>query len=207
MIYLIITTSLLNKWGITDLTHRLKNYKDSVLNTLNNCPSEIKPIIVENNGMTESFLEKYKVPVLYTSNNHRNLSKADTELADIHDVIKKYDIQDDDIVIKITGRYHVNDDSFFKFVIEEQNNYDAFVKFFNVCKLEYMERDCVLGLFAIKCKYLKEFRYINNSSAEVQFATYIRENISKLYEVKPGNKLDKLNMTCCFAGDLRILNV
>ena len=35
--------------------------------------------------------------------------------------------------------------------------HDAFVKFFNVCALEYMLNDCVLGLFAVKCKHLNPF--------------------------------------------------
>ena len=44
-----------------------------------------------------------------------------------------------------------------------------------------MYNDCVLGLFAIKCKYLKIFNYnnLNNKSPEVEFADYIRSNIDK----------------------------
>jgi hypothetical protein len=63
--------------------------------------------------------------------------------------------------------------------------------------------DCVLGLFAIKCKYLKEFNYQLIKSPECEFADYVRNNINK-------NKLmeiEQLNLECCFADYLRLLIV
>ena len=66
-----------------------------------------------------------------------------------------------------------------------------------------MNDDCVLGLFAIKCKYLKEFRYAFLRSPECEFADYVRKNIdkNKLIEV------EQLYLECCFADDLRLLTV
>jgi hypothetical protein len=63
--------------------------------------------------------------------------------------------------------------------------------------------DCVLGLFAVKCKYIKHFNYNYIKSPEVEFATYVRNNINadKLMEIA------QLDLECCFADDLRILNV
>ena len=61
--------------------------------------------------------------------------------------------------------------------------------------------DCVLGLFAIKCKYLKVFKYNFLKSPECEFADFIRKNIDKLIEV------DQLDLECCFADNLRILVV
>jgi hypothetical protein len=87
--------------------------------------------------------------------------------------------------------------------VKKSNDYDAFVKFFNVCTKKYVFDDCVLGLFAIKCKYLKDFKYNFLLSAESEFANYIRKNINK-------NKLievDQLYLECCFADDLRLLIV
>ena len=66
-----------------------------------------------------------------------------------------------------------------------------------------MVDDCVLGLFAIKCKYLKSFKYDFLRSPECEFAYYVRKNINK-------NKLIEVNdlhLECCFADDLRILVV
>lgn len=63
--------------------------------------------------------------------------------------------------------------------------------------------DCVLGLFAIKCKYLKEFKYSFLRSAECEFADYIRKNINKTKLIE----VEHLYLECCFADDLRILIV
>ena len=66
-----------------------------------------------------------------------------------------------------------------------------------------MVDDYVLGLFAIKCKYLKSFKYDFLRSPECEFAYYVRKNINK-------NKLIEVNdlhLECCFADDLRILVV
>ena len=86
-------------------------------------------------------------------------------------------------------------------LVKTNNEIDAFVKFFNVCTKKYVFDDSVLGLFAIKCKYLKEFKYNFLKSPECEFADYIRKNIdeNKLIEVH------QLDLECCFADDLRKL--
>ena len=66
----------------------------------------VKPIIVENNGLRETYLDELSCDVVYTTNNVSNFAhKGVNELLDIKEVINKYNIQDDDIVIKLTGRY------------------------------------------------------------------------------------------------------
>ena len=52
-----------------------------------------------------------------------------------------------------------------------------------------MYNDAVLGLFAIKCKYLKNFYYLTNKAPEIEFAEYVRLNIDKnnLIEIKDLN--------------------
>jgi hypothetical protein len=82
-----------------------------------------------------------------------------------------------------------------------KNNNDSYVKFFNVCTQKYVLDDCVLGLFAIKCKYIKEFNYTCIKSAECEFASYVRRNVKDVIEIK------QLNIECCFADDLKILIV
>jgi hypothetical protein len=206
MIYIIITTSINNKVGVRNNIHRQNRYIECInhlLELINNNVN-IKPIIVENNGPRQTFLDNFKCDVCYTHNNIINYyHKGGNELLDIKEVINQYNIKDDDIIIKLTGRYKLLNLNFINFVENNINNYDAFVKFFNVCTLKYMFDDCVLGLFAIKCKYLKEFKYSFLRSAECEFADYIRKNINKnkLIEVK------QLNLECCFADDLKILIV
>ena len=206
MIYIIITTSINNKIGIQNKIHRQLRYIECINNIIQliNNDSKIKPIIVENNGVRQTYLDNLKYYIFYTNNNMINcIHKGENELLDIKEVINQYNIKDEDIIIKLTGRYKLLNLNFINFVKKNINNYDAFVKFFNVCTLQYMFDDCVLGLFAIKCKYLKEFKYNFLKSPECEFAEYVRKNVDK-------NKLkevDQLDLECCFADNLRILVV
>jgi len=206
MIYIIITTSINNKVGVKNNIHRQHRYIkciSDVLQLINNDPN-IKPIIVENNGVRQTFLNNLRCDVCYTNNNIIDYNhKGENELLDIKEVINRYNIKDDDVIIKLTGRYKLLNLNFINLVKNNIDNYDAFVKFFNVCTLQYMFDDSILGLFAIKCKYLKQFKYSFLRSPECEFADYVRKNINK-------NKLievEQLYLECCFADDLRILTV
>lgn len=205
MIYIIITTSINNKEGVQNKIHRQKRYIGSINHLLKLIDNDlnIKPIIVENNGVRQTFLDDLKCDVCYTNNNIIDYThKGENELLDIKEVINQYNIKDDDIIIKLTGRYRLLNLDFIN-LVKNTINYDAFVKFFNVCTRKYVFNDCVLGLFAIRCKYLKEFKYSLFKSPECEFADYIRENINetKIIEVK------QLYLECCFADNLRILIV
>ena len=201
MIYIIVTTSVNNKFGVHNDVHRQNRYIESITQLLKliNNDINIKPIIVENNGFRHTYLDNLKCDIFYTDNNINYKNKAHTELVDIKDVINRYNIKDDDIIIKITGRYKLLNSHFINLV--KNNEYDAYVKFFNVCTLTYRFDDCVLGLFAIKCKYLKDFKYNFVRSPECEFADYVRKKIYNIMEV------DQLYLECCFADNLRILNV
>ena len=205
MIYIIITTSINNKVGIQNKIHRQNLYIESIHNLLQliNNDLNIKPIIVENNGLRQTFLDDLKCDICYTNNNFIDYyHKGENELLDIKEVINRYNIKDDDTIIKLTGRYKLLNLNFIN-LVKNNNERDAFVKFFNVCDKKYAFDDCVLGLFAIKCKYLKEFNYNFLKSPECEFANYIRKNIdkNKLIEVH------QLDLECCFADDLRKLVV
>jgi hypothetical protein len=204
MIYIIITTCILNKVGIHDFNHRKNRYIDciqSLLKWIEN-DSSIKPIIVENNGQRPTYLDDLGCSVLYTNNNMIHYkNKGVNELMDIKEVIRQYNIQDDDMIIKLTGRYKITSMNLIDMIKKNIDKYDAFVKFYNVCTFKYMVDDCVLGLFAIKCKYLKEFAYQCIKSPECEFAEYVRQKTSRIME------LNNLYLECCFADDLRILYV
>ncbi len=209
MIYLIITTSVFNKRGYqkqnVDLTQRKDRYIEcikQVLTLLNN-DVNIKPIIVENNGLTGSYLDELGCDVVYTDNNKCLLqNKGCNELLDIKHVIDKYSIQNDDMVIKLTGRYKLLDTNFID-QVKLLTKYDAFVKFFNVCTLKFHadHDDCVLGLYAMRCKYVKEFTFDGKKSPEVEFSLYVKNVVKNFMEIKD------LNLQCCFAEDLRMLIV
>lgn len=206
MIYIIITTSINPKVYVNDPIHRQNRYIESIKHLLEliKDDSEIKPIIVENNGLRQTYLDDLNCDVFYTDYNKLNFShKGINELLDIKEVMNKYKINDDDIIIKLTGRYKLLNLNFINLVKNNINNYDAFVKFFNVCTKQYLSDDCVLGLFSIRCKYFKYFNYTTLKSPECEFADYVRKNINqdKIMEV------EQLDLECCFADDLRILIV
>jgi hypothetical protein len=204
MIYLIITTSINTKYNTQNDEHRKKTYLDSIEKTLSFVPSNIKPIIVENNGIRETFLDIFQCDIYYTENNfNQQHHKGINELEDIKSVINKYNIEDEDIIIKITGRYHLINNTFLKLILDNQD-FDAYIKFFNVCTSTFCCDDSVLGLYAMRCKYLKQFNYDDFSkSPETEFALFIRNNINvdKIYSV------ENLDLRCCFADDLRIVDV
>jgi hypothetical protein len=210
MIYLIITSSIIDKNQHTrkDDEFRKNTYLNSIKQTLSLLPKSITPILVENNGKRETYLDNVGVPIFYTDNNNNPLyyHKALNEMADIHTVIEKYNIKDEDMIIKITGRYYPYHSYFFDLICNEKFNYDVFIKFFNVATMEFESNDCVMGLFAMRCKYLKSFHFLQelnekNPSAEVQFCKYIKSLDCKVYNV------DYLYATFCFADDLLITDL
>lgn len=200
MIYIIITTCLNNRYGIKNQDEREKRYTDCInhlLELLNN-NDNVQPIIVENNGERNTFLNNLNCDICYTDNNKYNFkNKGGNELLDIKSVIHKYNIHDNDTIIKLTGRYKILNLDFINVVINNCHRIDAFVKFFNVATRKYHDNkdDCVLGLFALKCKYLKNFEYKYKESPEIEIAVYIRENIenTRLLSIK------NLSLECCFA--------
>ena len=207
MIYLIITACINNKFGNLNADRRKERYLvciQTVLDLLKG-NTDITPIIVENNGMRHTYLNDVSCDVVYTNNNMtRHIHKGVNELLDIKHVIDAYSIKDDDTIIKLTGRYKLLDNSFLQLVMEQCSTKDAFVKFFNVCTKQFMSNDCVLGLYALKCKYLKQFNYISVAqSPEVEFATFVRTVIQHEQIVE----VDDLKLECCFADDLRLLSV
>lgn len=211
MIYLIITTSINNRFGTQDANERKERYMNAIGESLKVLPHEIKPLIVENNGKRETYLDNFyhhhrqHVKVFYTENNRQQFkSKGANELMDIKEVIERYGIEDDDIVIKLTGRYRALSSKFFKEIIENENKFDAFVKFFGTCSLKFEEYDCILGCYAMRAKYIKlfnEYSIDNYKSAEIAFARYVRFCGARLKEI------DQLDIECSFSEDLRILNV
>ncbi len=211
MIYLIITTSINNRYGTQNQNERRERYLYAISETLKNLPREIIPIIVENNGKRDTYLDNFyhhhneHVKVIYTENNKQQFkSKGANELCDIKEVIDRFGIEDNDMVIKLTGRYRVTSPKFFKEVMENENTYDAFVKFYRTCNLRFEEYDCILGCYAMRANFIKLFSQYsidNYKSAEIAFARYARFCGARLKEV------EQLDLECSFAGDLRILHV
>jgi len=179
--------------------NREEEYRTALSETLSHLPVCIQPIIVENNGARTTFLEQFThdhrpVPVLYTDHNERSASKGVKELLDIQYVIRNYGIRNDDMVIKVTGRYRVTLPAFFQEVIDSPH--DAFIKFYDVSMQTFHPMESVLGLYAMRAYLLLLWhaQLIDLSpSAEIAFARYAKRSCSRIKEMQ------HLGLTCIFA--------
>jgi hypothetical protein len=209
MIYLIITTCINNRFGIQNYDVRKKEYMHAISTSISHFPVEINPIIVENSSVSPTYLDNFKhneenIPVLYTGNNDRNINnKGVIELFDIKDVIQHFSIKDDDIIIKLTGRYILKSPLFLNEVIKHPE-VSAFVKFFDVDSKEFNPSCSVLGVYAVHASLLRYWSHLTMnyySSAEVAFANHIRLHAQNIREMK------FLDLECIFADNYRHLHV
>jgi len=207
-----MTACLTPTHGIGDKTSRQKTYEACIQENIRLCNGlPIRLVVVENSGLTSSFLDSCGVQVIYTNNNTtRNDNKGINELMDVHEVIRQLNMEPWDMVIKLTGRYHFLSDIFLTRVVHGLCDYDAFVKFFCVCKKVFGQNESVLGCFAMRVCILQSFTYktsrtpqISGISGEAEFATFVRTNIrpARICEVVD------LGVRCCFSGDLSIIDV
>ena len=160
MIYFIITTCLIQT-KFTDADKRKQQYKKSleILKKLLDDKKNIKIIIVENTGKKhKTFLNNYGFDVYYTENNYKykTQNKGVKELKDVWDCIEKYKIKDEDLVVKMTGRYILNENSEFISEIINYNNQDCILRYGSFFKpVNERVTDCITGLIGMKAKYIK----------------------------------------------------
>lgn len=159
MIFFIVTTSFFTPCpirqsqyiqGISKLKKRIHELP------IENC----KIIIVENNGKRNTFLNRSKCEVFYTDNNLKKTKNiGNKELLDVLDTIKKYNIQDTDFIVKLTGRYIIDDASEFMDQIKtlQTTNYDCIIKYGSyITPVNYKMEDCITGLIGMRCFYVKQ---------------------------------------------------
>lgn len=195
MIYFIITTSvndcLIRK---TQYINGISKLKKSVekLNIEN-----YKIIIVENNGLRETFLDKLHTEVYYTSNNYLQINhKGYKELKDILDCIEKYKIDDNDFIVKMTGRYILDDNSEFMNTIKNLpiSNYQCVIKYgpyFN--PVNYKMDDCITGLIGMSCFYIKQIEI----PAENECIEWKWGKVTRLIKDEKIYLVDKLGIFIC----------
>jgi hypothetical protein len=174
MIYFILTTCLLEK----DFEMRKKKYIEGIekIKSIISSKSDLIPIeliIVENNisgDNPSSFLDELimNFPVLYTNHNHIDSSCKNIgykELKDVHKCIEYFNIKDDDMIVKMTGRYIIQEENqspFIKHLFQTNflEQYDAILLYgsYNLQKPR-SRNDCVTGLIGMKTKYVKQIPY------------------------------------------------
>lgn len=132
-------------------------------------------IIIENTGSgTQEFLESLWVDkVIYTNNNQIDTpNKGVKELTDLHFFLNAYKIPNDTFIVKITGRYIIEDKCpFFDIVDNLTDKIDAVAKFgfggtFTACDT---------GLIGLRCGYIKQIKMPNDFvSVEEHWGDMIR---------------------------------
>ena len=122
------------------------------------------PYIVEAiQGKGPSFLDNYSDRVFYSKKHDFGIksikNKGINEAKTMLDALHYFNFDDNDIIIKITGRYFLENNSFLKFV-EKNSQQDVIIK--TIYNKSFRSRDNpdgiwpITGLFAMRCKYLKE---------------------------------------------------
>jgi hypothetical protein len=157
MIYLLITTSLVER----NFEERKRRYLNGITTALRRFKEvDCKIIILENNGSRSTFLDDFGVDVFYTNNNQIPTNIGNKELIDLRQCIKHYKIQDEDFIIKLSGRYIIQEQSeFMEALLEHKETKDAILMYGYFYGPQYKRiRDCVTGLIGMKCKHIKRIQ-------------------------------------------------
>lgn len=109
----------------------------------------LDPYVVESCKQGPTFLNKYSNHVIYTQSNDASIkNKGVNEAVSLIIALKQWNFDPEDIIVKITGRYAVLTNDFFK-LIEQNPDADIFVRAFS-------DHDIYSGLFAMRYKYFME---------------------------------------------------
>lgn len=214
MIYLILTASLHNRIPSMVTEDRLARYRYAISETLRHIPEHIQPLIVENMGGGQGMcpLEGFSchgqpVPVVYTDNGLSTFrNKGVNEWLDIQEVMDRVGLRDEDIIVKLTGRYRLLSPRFLEMVHQTATQKDAWVRWMNVCTGEDDPDDCVLGCYAARVSVL---RYLSWSwmnlfdSPERAMARFLRSSVSENRSMA----MDRLDVECVFSDTGRVLCV
>jgi hypothetical protein len=196
MIYFLVTTCLIDNIPIRNEQYTLciSRLKQVIQNKgINN----YKIIIIENNGNRNTFLNNLECDVFYTCNNGLPTNSIGyKELKDVTDCIERYSINDDDFVVKITGRYILNDESEFIDTVKniDTTKYDCIIKYgWYRCPLSYKTKDCITGLIGMRAKFIKQIEFPNeNECVEWKWAT-----VTYLIDDDKIHIVDKLGIHIC----------
>jgi len=160
MIYLLITTSLVER----NFEERKRRYTNGITTALRRFKdvANCKIIIVENNGRRPTFLDDFGVEVFYTNNNRLpTINIGNKELADLKECIQQYTIRDEDFVVKLSGRYILQEPSeFMDALLLHGDTKAAIVQYgsFNARQYE-RTRDCVTGLIGMRAAAIRAIAF------------------------------------------------
>ena len=196
MIYFIVTTSLFKNCDMrkSQYINGISKLKQ-VINNLG--IKNYKIIIVENNDNKNTFLDTLGCTTFYTKNNFlKTRNRGYKELQDILDCIDEFNIDDTDFVVKMTGRYVLDDNSEFMNIVKDldKTKYDCIIKYGWYKKPSDKKiEDCITGIIGMTCGFIKKIEKPKEREA-------VEWNWAKVtYLMKDENiyKVDKLGINIC----------
>ncbi len=186
MIYFLVTTSVNNyvfqkKFYKKCSDIRKEQYMKSIkkLLELTKQLKKKKIILIENGGIKNTFLNDFnpECETFYTNNGSNKAiytsNKGRREMKDINDCIKKYNIKDNDFIVKITGRYFLDDNSEFIKQLHNLKDIDCIIKYGKLYKVNNsykfeetnsIEDGSFTGLIGMRGKYVKTINYKDDGS-------------------------------------------
>jgi hypothetical protein len=141
------------------------------------------PWIIEAMNINHSFFDEISDKVFYPQKNNLTLkNQGVNEIISIKEILPLLPFEDEDIVIKLTGRYFLYD-TFFIDTIRKNGEYDAYVK--------WIDDQVFTGCIAMKWKYFKQalqevdLVYMENNMINMEqvFADFIRKEKLKDFSV------------------------
>jgi hypothetical protein len=168
-VYFVVTASIHTSEGEKDAARRRDQYLRGIgallrATTKEKMPLPYQVIVVENNGMRRTFLDDVTgVSVLYTDTNKNSStsSKGTKELLDVLACVSHYRMRDRDFVVKMTGRYYLDEDSIFMNMMRnlDWNQTQAVVKFGSYKNpSNWRKPDCITGLIMLPVHAIKEIQ-------------------------------------------------
>lgn len=200
-IYFLVSTSIFTENDIYQYNLR-KEYYINGINKLKHVIKiknieDYKIIIIENNGLRSTYLDSLECEVYYTNNNFlQNQNKGYKELEDILNCIYHYNINDNDFIVKMTGRYVLDDNSEFMNIIKNINDvkYDCVIKYGSFGNpLNYKCNDCITGLIGMRCMYIKKIE----KPAEEECVEWKWAKATYLIDDEKIHMVDKLGIYIC----------
>lgn len=109
----------------------------------------IEPHVVEACVAGPTFFDEYVHHICYTQSNKPVRNKGVNEIRSIRTGLEHYTFDDKDMIVKLTGRYFLKNESFLR-LIESNPEIDGFIT------LDAMTHFAFTGCFALRYKYFKE---------------------------------------------------
>ena len=173
MIYVIITICLTSTiW--CDADTREQQYKRGIQSILRRCKGNpnIRVIAVEGNGPRRTFLDELGLDtVFYTHTNKFLIGNYGTkEFLDILQCIFHFNMQDHDFVVKMTGRYYLDEKCPFMDTInmlsqpDHQYDLDCILRYGSSIQnemLDYKRDTCNTSLIGLRVYYIRNIGHLD----------------------------------------------